>query len=127
MTSIVLITLDQRVSLPLFFPVQHLVVLGCALLWGLGPGLLALLLGAAAGQLVFLPRGGPLAADPPESLLAVSGILIVGGLVATVAADRRRRGEELTRVQLELALTHAELTACETELERRYATDDHGI
>jgi K+-sensing histidine kinase KdpD len=125
--SALLTMLDQPVRLVLISPVQQLLVLGCALRWGLGPGLCALLLGAALGQTGFPHPGAPLAAQAPENLVALGGGLIVGGLVAAVAAERRHRSEQLLAVQLELALVQAELTACEGELERRCATDDGGI
>ena len=123
-TSALLSGLDQPIGLLLLFPAQQLLALGCALRWGLGPGLLGLLLGAALGQIALLRPGGALVEEAAWRLAGLCVFLVAGGLATGLAADRRRRGEALSAVQIELALVQAELAACESELERRGATDE---
>ena len=61
-----------------------------------------------------LPPGPGIAPDLPSLCL----YLLLGGLTATVAADRRRRVEELTEARLDLEILNTTLEAHEQDLER---------
>jgi hypothetical protein len=111
--------LEEPFRASLRFPAYDLVVLLCALWWGFGPGLTALAIAAAAGFVLYPGAAGAPTAGELGVAVEASAFLVVGGLGAAIAANGRRRSEELAGVQLELALTNSELDVCENELERR--------
>jgi PAS domain S-box-containing protein len=93
------LALDPTLSANVPFITLFVALAGAAWLGGIGPGLLALVVGAVASLFLFVaPRGSPWITDP-TMVVSMALYLLTGGIIAWIASSQRlarRRADEAT-------------------------------
>jgi PAS domain S-box-containing protein len=99
------VALDSLVdaTLPPYLPFAAAVIVA-ARLGGIGPGLLATLLGAIAGSYFFISPEGYLLKPEPKQNLRLLGFLVVGALLSWLADQLRRISRQAREQKEELRL-----------------------
>jgi signal transduction histidine kinase len=97
---------------------QLIAVVVVAGIGGVRPALVAVVVGFAAGVIVFSRPFGTLPIDRPVDLVALIAFLVVGGAVGILVDD-------LTRLAADLAASRARVVAAADEARRRIERDIH--
>jgi len=97
---------------------QLIAVVVVAGIGGVRPALMAVVVGFAAGVIVFSRPFGTLPIDRPVDLVALTAFVVVGGAVGILVDD-------LTRLAADLAASRARVVAAADEARRRIERDIH--